>query len=144
MNRILNSSLAVAALFVGVAGFTAQGMAAETPAVAPAAHAIPDLSKSELDQAIAAKSVTLIDCNGSESYAKGHIPGAIDFQADKAKLAALLPADKNALVVAYCGGPQCGAYKSGYEAAKALGYTQVKHFSGGLSGWQKDGGALVQ
>ncbi|MEZ5434844.1 MAG: hypothetical protein R3F31_27505 [Verrucomicrobiales bacterium] len=33
----------------------------------------------------------MIDVNGSASYSKGHIPGAIDFRANKEKLATLLP-----------------------------------------------------
>jgi len=50
-----------------------------------------------------------------------------------------LPADKAALVVAYCGGPKCMAYQAGADAAMKLGYTNVKHFPGGISGWKKAG-----
>ncbi len=46
------------------------------------------------------------------------------------------PTDKAAWVVAYCGGPKCLAYKAGDDAATKLGYTNVKHFSGGISGWK--------
>ena len=96
---------------------------------------VPDISLAELKQAIADKSVTLLDCNGGASYEKGHIPGAINFETAQTGLAEKLPKDKAALVVAYCGGPLCGAYKAGAEAAAKLGYTNVKHFSGGLKGW---------
>lgn len=99
----------------------------------------PDISHADLKAAIASNGVTLLDCNGSESYAKGHIPGALDFSATKESLAGKLPADKNALIVSYCGGPKCGAYKAGAEAATGLGYTNVKHFSSGLSGWKESG-----
>jgi rhodanese-related sulfurtransferase len=51
----------------------------------------------------------------------------------------VLPADKAALVVAYCGSPKCGAYKKAANAAVQLGYTNVKHFSGGISGWKSAG-----
>lgn len=98
--------------------------------------AVPDISLADLKQAIADKDVTLLDCNGSKSYAGGHIPGAIDFDSVGADLAKKLPKDKDALVVAYCGGPKCLAYKAGAEAAIKLGYTNVKHFSGGISGWK--------
>ena len=103
---------------------------------------VPDISLADLKQAIAGKQVTLIDCNGSKSFAQGHIPGALDFQASKADLATRLPPEKTALVVAYCGGPKCLAYKAGAEAAAKLGYTNVKHFSGGLSGWKQAGESL--
>ena len=78
-----------------------------------------DISQADLKAAIAAGKVTVIDVNGTESYKAGHIIGAIDFEANSAKLASLLPADKGALIVAYCGGPQCGAYKKGAAAFRA-------------------------
>jgi rhodanese-related sulfurtransferase len=95
------------------------------------------ITKADLEKAIADKKVTLIDCNGSESFKAGHLPGAHDFEAIKADLAAKLPKEKDALIVAYCGGVKCGAWKSGCEAVCALGYTNVKHFPEGLSGWDK-------
>jgi rhodanese-related sulfurtransferase len=57
----------------------------------------------------------------------------------KDNLAKSLPADKGALVVAYCGGPTCGAYAAAAKAAKELGYTNVKHMSAGISGWMQAG-----
>ncbi len=98
-----------------------------------------DISHDQLKTAIAAGAVTIIDVNGSDSYTEGHIPGALNFSAVKADLAARLPANKDALIVAYCGGPQCTAYRQAYDAAVALGYTNVKHYSGGISGWEAKG-----
>jgi rhodanese-related sulfurtransferase len=104
-----------------------------------AASAFPDISLPDLKKAIASKDVTVIDVNGSDSFKAGHIPGAIDYVAVKDDLAAKLPADKNALIVAYCGSPKCGAYAKAASAAKELGYTNVKHYSGGISGWKEAG-----
>lgn len=101
--------------------------------------ATPDISHADLKAAIAAGKVALIDANGTDSYKEGHIPGAIDFEAGQVKLATLLPADKSALVVAYCGNPHCNAYKAGVAAAEKLGYTNVKHYSQGIAGWKKSG-----
>lgn len=103
---------------------------------------VADISLEDLKKAIADKKVTLIDCNGAESYKKGHLPGAVDFASAKEDLAKSLPADKAALVVAYCGSEKCTAYKAGADAAAKLGYTNVKHFSGGLAGWTKAGEKL--
>jgi rhodanese-related sulfurtransferase len=103
----------------------------------------PDISITELKTAIADKTAVIIDVNGSDSFKAGHIPGAVDFEAKEAELAKILPANKNALVVAYCGGPQCNAYTAAAKAAKALGYTNVKHLSAGISGW-KDAGAPLE
>ncbi len=60
----------------------------------------------------------------------------INYTAHKEHLAKLLPADKGALVVAYCGGPTCNAYAAAAKAAQALGYTNVKHLTAGISGWK--------
>jgi rhodanese-related sulfurtransferase len=99
----------------------------------------PDVSIKELKKSIEAKNVTVIDVNGTESWEKGHIPGAIDFESNEAKLASLLPKDKSALIVAYCGGPKCMAYKQAAKVAEGLGYKNVKHLSAGISGWKEAG-----
>ncbi len=95
----------------------------------------PDISVKEVKSLVASKKAVLIDVNGSESFAKGHIPGALNFDAVGKDLAKALPEDKNTLIVAYCGGPRCKAYKAAAEAAEKLGYKNVKHMSAGLSGW---------
>ena len=97
----------------------------------------PDISIADLKKAIAEKKVAIIDVNGTASYNQGHIPGALNYEAAKEKLATALPKDKNTLVVAYCGGPSCSAYQAGAKAAKELGYTNVKHLSAGISGWKE-------
>jgi len=110
-------------------------LAAAFVAVSAQAGEFPDISIDELKSAITAKKVTVIDVNGTDSFKSGHVPGAIDFRAQK-ELAKVLPSDKNALVVAYCGGPTCNAYSAAAKAAKELGYTNVKHLSAGISGWK--------
>ena len=108
-------------------------------AVSVYAGDFPDISVADLKKAIDDKKVVIIDVNGSDSWKEGHVPTAIDFEAKKSELAKALPADKNALVVAYCGGPSCGSYARAAKAATALGYTNVKHMSAGISGWLKAG-----
>jgi rhodanese-related sulfurtransferase len=108
-------------------------------AVTVRAGEAPNISIPDLKAAIASGKVVLLDANGTKSWQKGHIPGAIDFTANTDKLASLLPADKGALVVAYCGGPKCKAYKKAVSAVEKLGYTNVKHLSAGISGWEKAG-----
>ena len=98
-----------------------------------------DISHKELQSALEKKAVTVIDVNGTESFKEGRIPGAIDFEANEAKLASLLPKDKSALVVAYCRNEYCNAYKAAASVAQSLGYTNVKHYSPGIDGWKKSG-----
>lgn len=103
------------------------------------AASFPDISLDQLKKAIDAKDVVILDVNGTDSYKAGHIPGSIDFIANKSDIAAKLPADKSTLIVAYCGNEKCGAYAAAAEAAKDLGYTNVQHFKPGLAGWKAAG-----
>src|SRR5262245_50812776 len=91
-----------------------------------------DVSIQQLKALSEAKQAVIIDVNGTESYDKGRVPGALNYEAIKDKLASSLPADKNALIVAYCGSPKCKAYKEAAEAAEKLGYKNVKHMSAGI------------
>lgn len=77
----------------------------------------------------------------ARQYDPGHIPGAInipDSQFDK--LAAdKLPADKNTLLVFYCGGFECMlSHQSAFKAEK-LGYTNVRVYAAGSPDWAKNG-----
>ena len=94
-----------------------------------------DISPKDVLTAATAKSAVIIDANGADSYKAGHVPGALSFAAIKGNLAASLPADKSALIIAYCGNPKCGAYLVAAKAAQKLGYTNIKHMSAGIAGW---------
>jgi rhodanese-related sulfurtransferase len=99
----------------------------------------PDVTIPEVKKAISEGKAVIIDVNGSDSYKNGHVPGAMDYAVISKDFASKLPADKGALVIAYCGGPTCNAYTKAANAAKALGYTNVKHMSAGISGWLQAG-----
>lgn len=116
-------------LFAAAFVLAASAYAAEFPTIT-----IPDLKA-----AMASQKIVLLDANGSESWQKGHIPGAIDFSANKENLASVLPQDKNTLVVAYCANPQCPAYRAAAAAAKKLGYKNIKHLTAGIMGWRDAG-----
>ena len=103
-----------------------------------------DISIEDLQKAILAKKVAIIDVNGQGSFQNGHIPGAINFSSQKQALKKLLPTNKNTLIVAYCGGPSCRAYLRGAKAAAELGYNNVRHLSAGISGWKKSGNKVAK
>jgi rhodanese-related sulfurtransferase len=94
-----------------------------------------DISLQDVKAASDAKSAVIIDANSPDSYKAGHVPGALSWAEIKGDLAAKLPADKNALIIAYCGNPQCPAYAQAAVAAKKLGYTNIKHMVEGIDGW---------
>ncbi len=99
------------------------------------AHEFADISPTDVLAAANAKTAVIIDANSPDSYKAGHVPGALSFAAIKDNLAASLPADKNTLIIAYCGNPHCGAYLRAAKAAEKLGYTNIKHMSAGIEGW---------
>ena len=117
-------------------------LAAVMVATSVFAGEFPDISVTEVKALVESKKAVFIDVNGSQSFAKGRIPGALDYAAIKANLADSLPKDKNTLIVAYCGGPKCKAYQAAADAAAKLGYKNVKHMSAGISGWKEAGQKL--
>ncbi len=99
----------------------------------------PDISITEVKALAESKKAVIIDVNGTDSYKKGHVPGALNFDTVSGKLAKVLPKDKQALIVAYCGGPKCKAYQAAATAAEKLGYKNIKHMSAGIAGWLSAG-----
>ncbi len=99
--------------------------------------AFPNISQKDLVKAIKDKSVILVDANGTESYNKAHIPGAINFKSES--FAKGLPKDKKSLIVAYCGGPGCAAWNKAADDLEAKGYKNIQHFGEGIKGWVKAG-----
>jgi len=95
----------------------------------------PLITTSELTKVVEDKTAFIIDVNSKESFEKNHVPGAIHFAASKKDLANLLPKDKSSMVVSYCGGPMCGAWKKAAEKACKMGYTNIHHYKDGISGW---------
>jgi rhodanese-related sulfurtransferase len=115
------------------------GLVAMVLAVSAFAGEFPDVSVKEVSKLSKSKKAVIIDVNGTESYNKGHVPGALNFDAIRENLSAALPADKETVVVAYCGSPKCVAYQAAANAATKLGYKNVKHMSAGISGWKAAG-----
>lgn len=66
----------------------------------------PTMTVDEVDQAIASKSVTPVDCNGDRTRKKlGIVPGAIAVTDEDTYAASELPADKTTKLVFYCADP---------------------------------------
>jgi rhodanese-related sulfurtransferase len=91
--------------------------------------------KSQLDKNA---DMVLIDSRPKrKKYDKGHIPSAIslpDMYFDKEK--DKLPAEKDKLLVFYCGGFKCKLSHKSAKNAMAMGYTNVKVFAAGYPAWK--------
>lgn len=99
----------------------------------------PLVTKSDLQTMVTKKTAFVIDVNSKESFDKTHVPTAVHYEAVKSNFAKTLPAKKDALIVSYCGGPACMAWLDAAKEACQMGYTNIKHFKEGISGWNKSG-----
>lgn len=80
----------------------------------------------------------LLDVRGTEKYAAGHVPGAVDLAHRKiigSKLAGYPP---ETVFVTYCAGPHCNGAARG--ALRLAGLDRpVKIMAGGITGWIDEG-----
>jgi rhodanese-related sulfurtransferase len=86
----------------------------------------------------AGEKVVVIDARSPESYARGHIPGAVNIPHRTMSADTTAHLDKNALVVTYCDGIGCNGSTKGALQMLRLGF-RVKELIGGLDWWRRDG-----
>jgi rhodanese-related sulfurtransferase len=85
----------------------------------------------------------LLDVRGTEKYAAGHVPGALDLAHRKIIASRMAAYPDATLFVVYCAGPHCnGAARAAVRLAR-LG-RPVKLMTGGITGWIDEGFALQQ
>lgn len=92
------------------------------------------ISPEELHQMMQKQHVTVVDVNSPQSWIKAHVPGALNLDHLNYKNTDL-PADKESDLVFYCSNPMCRKAPTAAKRAKAMGYTNVKVMSAGISGW---------
>ncbi len=79
----------------------------------------------------------IIDARPALKYSAGTVPGALSIPFPQFEsMAGLLPADKNAEIIYFCGGFKCDLSHKSATAAQALGYTNVKTFAAGWPAWK--------
>jgi hypothetical protein len=67
---------------------------------------LPEIGVDDVAAGIEAKTLTVVDCNGDRIRKRvGVLPGAILVADEETYPASILPADKSAKLVFYCGGP---------------------------------------
>lgn len=80
----------------------------------------------------------LLDVRGTEKYAAGHVPSALDLAHRKIVAGKLAGYPPDTLFVVYCAGPHCnGAARAAVRLAR-LG-RPVKLMAGGITGWLDEG-----
>ncbi len=98
-----------------------------------------DVSMDEMKKIADTQSAKILDVNSLNSFNRNHIKGAHHFKTavKKKTLVTVLGKDKGVSIVAYCGGKQCTAWHEAAKTACEMGYKNIRHFSEGISGWDK-------
>jgi rhodanese-related sulfurtransferase len=86
----------------------------------------------------AGEPIVVVDARSPESYARGHIPGAVNIPHRTMSADTIANLDKTALVVTYCDGIGCNGSTKGALQMLRLGF-RVKELIGGLDWWRRDG-----
>jgi rhodanese-related sulfurtransferase len=82
--------------------------------------------------------VIVVDARSAESYAAGHVPGALSLPHRRMDEAGTRHLPKGAILVVYCDGIGCNGSTKGALNLARLGFT-VKEMLGGLDWWRRDG-----
>lgn len=80
----------------------------------------------------------LLDVRAPESYAAGHVPGAINLPRGRMVERNLEQWDPDTLFVVYCAGPHCNGADKAAVVLSRLG-RPVKKMIGGVTGWIDEG-----
>jgi rhodanese-related sulfurtransferase len=80
----------------------------------------------------------LIDVRAPETYARGHVPGAVNIPHAKIIATRLARYPSGTLFVVYCSGPHCNGAHRGAQRLARLGLP-VKLMIGGMTGWLDEG-----
>jgi len=91
------------------------------------------ISPQDLLALVQGSRVTTFDVNSPQSWARAHVPGALNLDAGFKE--SELPPDKNSAVVFYCSSFLCTKAPNAALRAKRMGYTNVHVMSAGISGW---------
>lgn len=97
-----------------------------------------DVSDVHADLEAGVPGLVVVDSRSAESWAQGHLPGAIHLPTREIAARATQVVPAGTTVVTYCWGPGCnGATRAAAEFAR-LGY-QVKEMIGGYEYWVREG-----
>lgn len=91
-----------------------------------------------VDLAAGCPDIVVIDARSRESYAAGHIPGAVSFPHREMSSQSTAALDRDKVYVVYCDGIGCNGSTKGAFKLSRLGF-RVKELLGGLDWWRRDG-----
>ena len=100
----------------------------------------PTITRQELQAAIFAGEVTVVETLGPLYYEDAHLPGAINIpHTEVAQLAPQLLPDKGAPIVTYCSNTACRNSEIAAAQLRSLGYSNVRKYAEGKDDWRAAG-----
>src|SRR5574340_344921 len=81
----------------------------------------------------------LLDVLPPESYAREHLPGAINLPLDQMDRASTAALAKDRETIVYCGSFLCQASPTAAAKLREMGFTRVLDFEGGVADWREAG-----
>jgi rhodanese-related sulfurtransferase len=98
------------------------------------------ITRTELADAIAAGTVTVVDALAGDYYVKEHLPTAVPLaEADVEALASALLPDPAASIVVYCSNEACPNSERVATRLTAMGYRDVRKYREGIQDWVQAG-----
>ena len=103
----------------------------------------PTITRHELQAALDAGDVTVVETLGPLYYDDAHLPGAINIpHAEVVRLAPQLLPDKDAPIVTYCSNTACRNSEIAAVQLRSLAYSNVRKYAEGKDDWRNAGLAL--
>ena len=104
--------------------------------------ALTEITADELQQKVErSDDFVLVDALAPMVYAHSHLPGAINMPpsaVDAVRCARRMP-DLGTEIVVYCANPECDDSVATAVRLQALGYRNVRHYTGGKDEWKRLG-----
>ena len=98
------------------------------------------IDRASLQALLGRGGVVLVEALGPMYYADAHLPGALNIPLDRIDvLAHELLVDHDAVIVVYCSDRSSRNSQVVARRLEALGYRDVRHYSGGKQDWVEHG-----
>jgi len=125
----------------------------EDATLAETGEATAEVSTAELREILASRSATVFDARPHDEFAISHIPGAVNvapkagvplsmYVSDVAEIGRAV-GGKDAAIVLYCNGGNCGKSKRLAAELVDAGYTNVRRYQLGIPTWRALGGVCA-
>jgi rhodanese-related sulfurtransferase len=104
---------------------------------------VKEISTEELKSKInGGEKIFLVDTLDVSSFAAQHLPHSISLPYDLyflEKFSQKITSEKEAEIIVYCASRDCKTSVLAGQVLEKAGYKNVRHYAGGLAGWQADG-----